>query len=104
MDANFHPEDLKMMFSMSHFISSLSRPQREEFASILSLTYNSSNRTIQSNQSESHLNYHRIPIPTTKQELRSLFYEGKNAIFPNLPHPEIYVLGEHMHIPSPPNA
>ena len=40
-NANFRTADIEMMFSMSHFISLLSRPQREEFASILSLVFDS---------------------------------------------------------------
>ena len=91
---NFHAQDLDMMVSLTHFMLSLSRTQREELASVLDMTTASTVRRI----TQSSTLPISIPVPTTKKQLRSIFTEGKNAIIPNLPHPQVRVVGEHAYI------
>lgn len=45
---------------------------------------------------------HAIPVPTTKESIRSIFMEGKRSIKENLPHPFIYqdVVGHSYLLPS----
>ena len=97
ISTNFYVQDLDMMLSLTHFMLSLSRTQREEFASVLNATTASTVRRITQTSSLPI----SIPVPTTKQQLRSIFSEGKKAIIPNLPHPQVRVVADHAYtLPS----
>ena len=86
-------EDIDMMMSLSHFVSTLTRSQREELATVLCKTNKSMIR-----QYTLNTNPNSIPVPTTKQQLRTIFCEGSNSVQRNLPHPLIQTIGDHSYI------
>jgi len=95
-----HPQEVSMLLTLSRFVATMTRTQRDTLATVLSATTESTKMQIEQKQNEGSTapEFKHISVPQTKQCLRSLFSEGKYAVFPNLPHPEIHVLDDHAYI------
>ena len=81
-----------MFMTVSFFVNSISRPQRENLATVLqeSVAAISRRSTPQKNASPKWL----VPVPTSKEQMRSAILEGKYCIRQNLPHPKVYTDAE----------
>ena len=94
--------DVDMMMTLSKHVSTLTRTQREGLANVLDQTTEAATRHYESQLLLKHTkkkpDKDMISVPTTKQALRSLFCEGKNAVICNLPHPEIKTEGDHAYL------
>lgn len=95
-----HPEEVTMFLIISRFIASMTRTQRDILAMVLCSTTRATKRQMEQQQTEgsSAPEFEHIAVPQTKQDLRSLFSEGKHAVFPNLPHPYVHVMDDHAYI------
>ena len=101
---NLHSDDVRMIMSMSTLIDTLTRTQRENLAGVLQLAVSCTRRQLggvknvstapatrptpkklKSSPSLSH--QWDIPVPCTKESLRSIFLDGKSSIKENIPHP-----------------
>lgn len=94
---NLHTDDVKMMTSIGHFLSTLTRNQREDFAQVLQATTQATFRQAKETFASNTLpnNTVSIPVPTTKEQLRKFFVEGKSSVFQCLPHPKVFELSDH---------
>jgi len=95
-----HPKEVTMFLTISRFIASLSRTQRDTLATILCATTEATKKQMDQSYSEylTNASFKHIPVPQTKQCLRSIFSEGKYAVFDNLPHPQVHILDDHSYI------
>ena len=96
-------DSIDMMMTTAHFISNLSWTQREEFAAVLEKTVSITTKIVREETSTSDMKPAaspsiNLPVPRTKQQLRSIFCEGKKAILPNLPHPSVKVKDDHAYL------
>jgi hypothetical protein len=73
-----------MFLSLSDFASDLSRKKREQLATVL---HHVTKATILNKANPNDGT--RIPVPTTKQAIRTQITDGVNAVLPNLPHPGV---------------
>jgi hypothetical protein len=92
--------DVETQMYIAFFVGTLTQSQMHHFASILDrvimLTKRSKAREVSEPTSDkTDVNIVECDIPTTLAEIRSYVTEGKFAIFDNLPHPLIHVLGNH---------
>ena len=95
-------DDIDMMMSVSHFVTTLTRNQREHLADVLSKTTEATRRQFEiemktklTGKAPSQLS---IPVPSTKQELRAIICEGTRSVIENLPHPEVKTLNDHAYV------
>ena len=90
-----------MRMSLAHYVSTITWSQREDLAHVLFQTTKSTTRQLRQSpffggkREDQEIS---IPVPTTKQLLRSQYREGKNAIFPNLPHPKVRTVADHTYL------
>jgi hypothetical protein len=105
-------EDIKTFMSIAQFIATLSRTQRENFASVANsicdthLRQSISKKVSKKDEHDQPSSPKRqkpntspvVPVPRTKEELRSIFKEGKTSLFKNLPHPAVYTESNHSYI------
>jgi hypothetical protein len=105
-------EDIKTFMSIAQFIATLSRTQRENFASVTNsicdthLRQSISKKVSKKDEHDQPSSPKRqkpntspvVPVPRTKEELRSIFKEGKTSLFKNLPHPAVYTESNHSYI------
>ena len=95
-------DDVDMFMSVAHFVSTITRNQRENFADVLFKITKSSGR----HQKQSPMFRFKtgddkdvsIPIPTSKQMLRSQLCEGQFSVYTNLPHPKVRILFDHAYV------
>jgi hypothetical protein len=100
--SNLDGEDIDMMMSLSHFVTTLTRNQRELLAEVLSKTTEATRRQyaieMQTKQTGKAPLQQSIPVPTTKQQLRSIICEGHRSLISNLPHPEVRTMDDHAYV------
>lgn len=111
MASKLNGDDISMIMSMSTFVDTLTRAQREQLAVVLQKTTASTERKALPSAQQLVQNVHgkasppskkrkkfpavqdseeiSISVPTSKELLRSIFVEGKHALKENIPHPEI---------------
>ena len=104
-DANrLNREDAEMFMSCAHFMSTVSRMQREHFAHVMQLSLKSTLRQFMGGEKSYGRAFKsggddvEIPVPSTKQLIRSWIMEGKYALFSNLPHPTVHTLLDHAYL------
>jgi hypothetical protein len=97
--------DVIMFMSVAHLVASVTRSQRELLAVVISETTKCSLRKfeeqyeVKSPAKRLKLTPSiRLPVPTSKQDLRRYIVEGKNALFTNLPHPKVHTKGKHSYL------
>jgi hypothetical protein len=89
--------EVDMHMHIASLVSSLTRKQREDLATVL---YEAVNTTI-ARQGVSSLGNNpewRTKIPTCMKEIRNFYVRGKNAILPNLPKPSVTVISNHAYV------
>ena len=93
-------DDLSMFMGLSQFVATLSRTQRENLAEVLASTTETVKRQLRDSgpKGKSKSSVMSIEVPTTKQELRRLIWEGKHAVFNNLPHPAVREVCDHAYL------
>ena len=106
-------EDVQMFMSFSHFVATLTRPQREQFATVsneISLAgkrhdpmmawvpKGRPSKKFKSGNELPDLEPIKVPVPRAKESMRRMIMEGKNALFSNPPHPEVHKVGEHAYV------
>lgn len=94
-------EDIDMMMLLSRLLSTLTRPQWEEFP-----VFSKTNK-IMVRQYFLNSNINSISILTTKQQLRTIFCDGLKLVQQNNPHlgwndpnPPLIHLLAHLQVPS----
>ena len=100
--SDIHLDDVDMMMTLSHLVTSLTRNQRELLADVLSKTTEVTSRQahdkFQFEATGKTPEKRSIPVPLTKQQLRSVICEGQKSVITNLPHPEVHALGDHAYV------
>ncbi len=100
--SDIHLDDIDMMWTLSQLVNSLTRNQRELLADVLSKTTKVTSRQaheeFQFKVTGKTPNKRIIPVPLTKQQLRSAICEGQRSLITNLPHPEVYSCGDHAYV------
>ena len=103
-------KDVHTFMVTAHFVSTISRSQRENLANLIQNVFETTKRHIISEpnsnppsprakrfKSESPPAVQIEPL-TTKQAIRSTIIEGKNALFENIAHPFVYTHGNHAYV------
>ena len=86
--AAWDAHDVELEYSLAQLSMTASRTQRELLAKILDLTV----RQTEKNVTRTEVGLLYIPkVPRTPAALRCRIMEGKYALLPNLPHPEIRI-------------
>jgi hypothetical protein len=100
--SNLDDNDIDMMMSLSHFVTTLTRNQRDLLAEVLSKTTEATRRQyameMQTKNTGKATVRQSIPVPTTKQQLRSIICEGNRSLISNLPHPEVRTMDDHAYV------
>jgi hypothetical protein len=100
--SNLDVDDIDMMMSLSHFVTTLTRNQRDLLAEVLCKTTAATRRQCEKEVSTKHTGkasvQQSIPVPTTKQQLRSIICEGNRSLITNLPHPEVKTMDDHAYV------
>ena len=101
--SNLDDDDIDMMMSLSHFVTTITRNQRELLAEVLSKITEATRRQyamemLAKQTGKAPANKQIIPVPTTKQQLRSIICEGNRSLISNLPHPEVRTLDDHAYV------
>jgi hypothetical protein len=91
--SDIHLDDIDMMWTMSQLVNSLTRNQRELLADVLckttKVTSRQAHEEFQFKATGKTPDKQIIPVPLTKQQLRSVICEGQRSLITNLPHPEV---------------
>ena len=98
---HLNAEDVDMHMSLAHYVSTITRTQREDLANVLLRTTKSTTRQLRQSplfQLKTEEQEISIAVPTTKQLLRSQLCEGQYAVYPNLPHPKVRMVTDHGYI------
>ena len=94
------PQDTAMIMSLTFFVSSLTRSQRESLAVVLRHVVNTIKRQLPSAKHLAVSNSWKVPVPISKESIRSVIWEEKHCIRENLPHPSIHTdVSEHAYLP-----
>jgi hypothetical protein len=100
--SNLDGDDIDMMMSLAHFVTTLTRNQRDLVAEVLSKSIEATRRQyemeMQTKITGKAPSQQSIPVPTTKQQLRSIICKGKRSLILNLPHPEVRTLNDHAYV------
>ena len=100
--SNLDDDDIDMMMTVSHFVTTLTRTQRDLLGEVLSKTTEATRRQyameMQTKQTGKKAVRQSIPVPTTKQQLRSIICEGHRSLISNLPHPEVRTMDDHAYV------
>jgi len=100
--SNLDGDDIDMMMTLAHFVTTLTRNQRDLVAEVLSKSIEATRRQyemeMQTKLTGKAPSRQSIPVPTTKQQLRSIICKGKRCLILNLPHPEVRTLNDHAYI------
>ena len=100
--SNLDDDDIDMMMSLSHLVTTLTRNQRELLAEVLAKTTEATRRQhgkeMEAKQTRKAPQRQSIPVPTTKQQLRSIICEGNRSLISNLPHPEVRTMDDHAYV------
>ena len=100
--SQFHQDDLagdicadevQFHLRLSQFMSSLSNSDCESLVELLRLHQKTWHTRSAKSDSTAQLSETRIPLDYA--DCRRLYLEGKYAVLPNLPHPEVKVVGNH---------
>jgi hypothetical protein len=97
VSTHMDPRDTDMFFTLSHFVATLTRTQRETLAEVLDHTTRTAVRQKLGCVSKEKKMW-AVAVPTTKEEIRATICEGKHSLFNNLPHPMIHKSGDHAYI------
>jgi hypothetical protein len=99
---NLDDDDIDMMMSLSHFVTTLTRNQRDLLGEVLSKTTAATRRQYRMEMLTSQTGKapvrQSIPVPTTKQQLRSIICDGSRSLISNLPHPEVRTMDVHAYV------
>ena len=119
---DLEPDDVKTFMSTAHFISTISRSQREDLADVLHNVFETTKRHVTSEEcvsstppspaksidspprkklkveSELKVTKHKIEPLITKQKIRSSILEGKFSLLQNLAHPLVRTNPTHSFI------
>ena len=96
--ANLDNQDVDMMMTLSRFVATLTRPQRENLGQVLNKTTDATLRHSELLRSRHRQDTFVVPVPMSKQRIRSIICDGRNAVMPNLPHPDVHELGDHAYL------
>ncbi|MFY7881041.1 MAG: hypothetical protein ACOVR6_01995 [Fimbriimonas sp.] len=89
---NIKKEEVAMHLNISSLLCSLTRGQREQFATILDQVSATAVRQKVFSSSWD------TKIPRSIKEVRNLYVRGKHAIIPNLPRPPVTNVGDHGYV------
>jgi hypothetical protein len=100
--SNLDGDDIDMMMYVSHFVTTLTRNQRDLLTEVLSKTIEATRRQyeieMQTKLTGKAPSQTSISVPSTKQQLRSIICKGKNSMILNLPHPEVRTSNDHAYV------
>lgn len=89
-------KDVGMLMTLAHFVTTITRPQREHLAVVLEEVVGATTRHLPSVAELSEMKPMKpaavkwnIDVPVSRESLRSIIYEGKHSVRENLPHPEV---------------
>jgi hypothetical protein len=89
------PVEIQMHLNIAALTSTMTRGQREQLATILKDT---ADVAVQQSHLRGADRAWMTKIPTTPGDIRSLYIEGKCALLPNLPRPEVTVVDDHAYV------
>ena len=98
-DRPIHETDTTMMLTLGKYVGTITRLQRDDLCPVLDAVVKSvESRHPPAHQKEDNSQADlkwRIDVPTTPQQIRKYFLEGKSCVFQNLPHPEVLEFADH---------
>jgi len=120
---NLDARDVVMFMSVAHLVSTITRTQRELFATVLNettkcalredpnmrygpkppkraklSTKEASGNTNQEHNSTKQTEVIKLSVPCTKEAIRKQICIGKNSLFTNLPHPLVHKKDDHAYV------
>jgi hypothetical protein len=96
LSSELDPTEVEMHLDIAALICTMTRGQRDRFAAILN---NVANVAISHHCSTNRsTNEWATVIPRTPALIRSLYVEGKDALLPNVPRPQVTIVDDHAYV------
>jgi hypothetical protein len=92
LGAYLNPSDVQYTTDIANFVHDLSQSQRRDLSLILASTVQKVNR----DKTEKRL--WKTNIPTSPEEMRRQYWDGKTSFLGNIPFPTVQSIGEHAYV------
>jgi hypothetical protein len=92
LGADINPSDVQYTTDIANFVHDLSQTQRRDLSLILASTVDKVNR----DKTDKRL--WKTNIPTSPEEMRRQYWDGKTSFLDNIPFPTVQSVGEHAYV------
>ena len=92
LGADINPSDVQYTTDIANFVHDLSQTQRRDLSLILASTVDKVNR----DKTDKRL--WKTNIPTSPEEMRRQYWDGKTSFLDNIPFPTVQSIGEHAYV------